>query len=55
MPLTIAQVTLFFEDDDHLGIPYATRQHLVNEGISTVDDLVEFDKDSIDQMVSMPS
>jgi hypothetical protein len=51
MVLTIAQTTvLFFEEPDQMAIPAATVQQLSNEGINTIDDLLEFDKDSIEQI-----
>jgi hypothetical protein len=50
MVLTAAQTTLFFEGADQMAIPNATVLDLVNEGINTVDDLSEFDKDTIVQI-----
>jgi hypothetical protein len=40
----------FFEDAAQMAIPNATVVELVNEGIDTVDDLPEFDKDTIGQI-----
>jgi hypothetical protein len=50
MVLTAAQTTAFFESDDQMGIPNATVIQLQNEGISTVDDLNDFDKDTLQQV-----
>jgi hypothetical protein len=50
MVLTVAQTTLFFEDAAQMAIPNGTRLELINEGINTVDDLSEFDKDTIGQI-----
>jgi hypothetical protein len=48
--LTGLQTTQFFEGADQMAIPNATVVELVNEGISLVDDLSEFDKDTIGQI-----
>eukprot|EP00957_Ditylum_brightwellii_P135263 10314144-Ditylum_brightwellii.AAC.1 len=50
MVLTNAQTTAFFKDDDQMAIPHNTVVHLVNEGISTVNDLEEFQKMDIEQI-----
>jgi hypothetical protein len=50
MVLTAAQTTLFFEGAAQMAIPNATVLELFNEGINTVDDLSEFDKDTIVQI-----
>jgi hypothetical protein len=50
MVLTAAQTTAFFEGAAQMGIPNATVVQLVNEGISEVDDLSEFDRDSLQQV-----
>jgi hypothetical protein len=47
MVLTAAQTTAFFENAAQMAISNATVIELVNEGINTVDDLSEFDKDTI--------
>ena len=47
MPLTTGQTTLFFEDADSMALPHETVLQLSHEGITIVDDLVEFDKASI--------
>jgi hypothetical protein len=50
MVLTAAQTSLFFENAAQMAIPNATVLELVNEGIDTVGDLSEFDKDTIGQI-----
>lgn len=50
MPLTVNQTAAFFSNDDQMGIPQETVAALANEGITIVDDLVDFDKDSIGQV-----
>jgi hypothetical protein len=52
MVLTVAQTTAFFEHADQMAIPNATVVQLVAEGINSVDDLSEFDKDTIQQVAS---
>jgi hypothetical protein len=52
MVLTAAQTTSFFENADQMAIPNATVLQLVAEGIDSVDDLSEFDKDTISQIAS---
>ncbi len=47
MVLTPAHTTLFFENGTQMDIPHVTVLELVNEGIDTVDDLSEIDKDTI--------
>jgi hypothetical protein len=50
MVLTNAQTTAFFEQDAQMGIPNETVIQLQAEGISTVDDLIDFDKDTLQQV-----
>ena len=50
MVLTAAQTAAFFEDAAQMGIPHVTVLQLQLEGISTVDDLADFDKDSLQQL-----
>ena len=50
MVLTVAHTTAFFEDTDQMAIPHATVLELRNEGINTLDDLEEFDKEQLDQI-----
>jgi predicted RecB family nuclease len=52
MPLTAAQVTAFFTDAAQMGIPNATVVQLQEEGINSIDDLVDFDKDTIEQIAA---
>ena len=52
MPLTAAQVTAFFEGAAQMGIPNATVVQLQEEGIDNVDDLADFDKDTIEQIAA---
>ena len=48
--LTAAQTTAFFEAAAQMGIPHETVLQLQHEGISSVDDLADFDKDSLQQV-----
>ena len=50
MVLTNVQTTAFFQISAQMGIPDETVVQLGNEGITTVDDLVEFEKDTIQQV-----
>ena len=52
MVLTAAQTTTptFFEDDKQIGIPHTTVIQLQTEGITTVGDLADFEKDSLQQL-----
>ena len=52
MVLTVAQTTAFFEDAAQMAIQHATVVQLQTEGITTVDDLEDFDEDDIDQVSS---
>ena len=52
MPLTNQQTTTFFENADNLGIPHNVRVALREEGIDSVEDLLEFDKAAIEQIAS---
>ena len=52
MVLTAAQTTAFFEDAAQMAIPHDTVLQLQTEGITTVDDLEDFDDDDIDQVSS---
>ena len=40
----------FFQNFAQMGVPDETVLQLGNEGITTVDDLVKFDKDTIKQV-----
>ena len=44
MVLTANQVVVFFENNEQMAMPRATRLQVENEGITTVADLGEFDK-----------
>ena len=50
MVLTAAQMTAFFENADQMGVQHATVVQLALEGIQTVDDLADFDKEALQQL-----
>jgi hypothetical protein len=50
--LTAAQTTVLFEDAAHMGNPNATAVQLQVEGIVSVDDLADFNKDTIEQIAA---
>ena len=50
MVLTAAQMTTFFEHADQMGIPHTTVLQLHSEGITSVSDLADFNKDSLQQL-----
>ena len=50
MVLTAAQTTAFFENADQMGVQHATVVQLAQEGIQSVDDLTDFDKDALQQL-----
>ena len=50
MVLTAAQTTAFFRDGDQMGIPQATVAQLQIEGITTISDLADFEKETLQQM-----
>ena len=50
MPLTAAQSTTSFENTYQMGIPNATVIQIRQERIDNVDDLVDFDKNTIEQI-----
>jgi hypothetical protein len=52
MSLAAAQTSAFFEDAAQMGIPNATVVQLQVEGIVSVDDLADFDKDTIEQIAA---
>ena len=52
MVLTVAQTRAFFENANQMAISHATVMQLCNEGITAVEDLVEFDADSLAQIAS---
>ena len=49
MVLTAAQTTAFFESPDQMGILHATMVQMQLEGIQSVADLADFEKDSLQQ------
>ena len=50
MVLTAAQTTAFFENPDQLGIPHETMVQIQQEGIQTVADLADFEKQELQQL-----
>ena len=50
MVLTAAQTTAFFESPDQMGIPHATMVQMQHEGIRSVADLADLEKDSLQQL-----
>ena len=50
MVLTTAQTTTFFEHADQMGIPHVTMVQLQAEGITSVSDLADFNKASLQQL-----
>jgi hypothetical protein len=48
MPLTAAQTTALFEEAAQVGIPNAAVVQLHDEGITSVVDLAEFDKNTME-------
>ena len=50
MVLTAAQMSTFFEHADQMGFPHTTVMQLHAKGIEAVADLVDFDKDSLQQL-----
>ena len=50
MVLTTAQMTSFFENADQMGVQHARVVQLALEGIQTVDDLADFDKEALQQL-----
>ena len=47
MVLTLAQTAAFFENSNQMEISSVTVIQLQTEGILTVDDLINFDKDTV--------
>ena len=50
--MTAAQTTAFFESADQMGIPNKTNVKIQQEGIDNMDDLVDFDEDTIEQIAA---
>ena len=53
MPWTANQTSSFFENNDQMGIPNRTVMAMRNEGITTIDDLAEFEDDDFKAMVEL--
>ena len=54
MVFTVVENVAFFEDLDQLAMELSTINKLVNEGINDVEDLRDFDEDSLKQMEKSP-
>ena len=50
MVLTAAQTTAFFENADQMGVQHATVVQLAQEGIQSIDDLANFDREALQQL-----
>ena len=50
MPFTVAQTRSFFENANQMAIPRDTLGELASEGITSVADLADFDKESFKQI-----
>jgi hypothetical protein len=50
MVLTSAQTAAFFQEEDQMGIPHPTVAQMQAEGITNVQDLADFDKESFQQL-----
>ena len=50
MVFTAAQTTVFFESPDQMGIPHATMVQMQLEGIQSIADHADFEKDSLQQL-----
>ena len=50
MVLTTAQTPAFFESPDQMGIPHAAMVQMQLEGIQSIADLADFEKDSLQQL-----
>jgi hypothetical protein len=50
MVLTAAQTTAFFEDPGQMGIPHEMVVQLALEGIESINDLADFNKDALQQL-----
>ena len=53
MVVTAAQTTAFFENPDQMGIPHAMVIQLQVEGITGIQDLADFDKDTLQQLADI--
>jgi hypothetical protein len=52
MVLTAAQRTAFFEQAAQMGMPHDAVVQLQQEGVNTVEDLVDFDKTTVEQIAA---
>ena len=50
MVLTAAQTTAFLENPDQLGIPHETMVQIQRQGIQTVADLADYEKQGLQQL-----
>jgi hypothetical protein len=50
MVLTAAQTAAFFQEEAQVGIPHPTVAQMQAEGITNVQDLADFDKESLQQL-----
>ena len=50
MVLTAAQIAAFFHEETQMGVPNPAIAQMQAEGITSVQDLADFDKDSLQQM-----
>ena len=50
MVLTAVQTTACFGSPDQMGIPHATMHQMQLEGIQSIADLADFEKDSLQQL-----
>ena len=50
MVIAAPQMMAFLEENAQMGIPHYTVIQLQNEGITMVNDLADFDKDSLSQL-----
>ena len=55
MVFTVVENVAFFEDLDQLAMELSMIHELVNEGIDDVEDLRDFDEDSLKQMEKSPT
>ena len=50
MVLTAGQTATFFHEEAQMGIPYETIAQMQAEGITNVQDLADFEKESLQQL-----
>ena len=50
MLLNVNQTIAFYEDNDQMSLPQATRLQLINEGLEHVHGLLEFNGESIKEI-----